>query len=83
MPDDQFETITDRDPGDEDDGDDPPWRTMRVRVGRPVCYWPRSWVEEKVPALLCHDPGDEDPWQPLSELSWRRLAAKLGLLRTL
>lgn len=45
--------------------------------------YPRSWVEEKPRALPDHDPGDEDPWQPLSELSKRRLFRELGLLRSL
>jgi hypothetical protein len=68
----------DRDLGDESDGDSPPWRTWRMRIGKPICYSPRSWREEKVTALPGHDGGDEDPWQPLSELSERRLLALLG-----
>jgi len=67
------------DPGDEDDGSSPPWRTLRFRYGKTICYFPRSWFEEKVRAMPDHDPGDEDPWQPLSELSERRLCKQLGL----
>lgn len=72
--------MVDRDLGDEDDGSDPPWRTWCVRTGRTLCYWSRSWVEEEVRSLPDQDPGDEDPWQPLSELSDRRVRKKLGLV---
>lgn len=65
----------DQDPGDEDDYERRKWRVV---IGKTLCFWPRSWSEEKVHTLPDHDGGDEDPWQPLSELSQMRLARRLG-----
>ncbi len=71
------------DRGDEDDGSTPPWRIWRVKQGKVLCFMNRSWYEEQVRALPDHDGGDEDQWQPLSELSERRVMKQLGLIRSM
>ncbi len=74
-------TLPDHDSGDEDDIASCPRRMWpRFYVGPGVCYQPLSWTHERLPPLPGHDPGDEDWftwWQPLSELSERRVYRQL------
>jgi hypothetical protein len=70
--------VSEHDTGDEDDGHLRPFRMRRsLALAAPLVLTPRSWSEERVRALCNHDGGDEDPWQPLSELSRARLVTNL------
>lgn len=62
------------DPGDEH-ARAPRWTH---RTGPVQCYYPMRWFKELVPTPPEHDPGDEEPrWEPLSDVSNKRLEHEL------